>query len=112
MKLNEADKAKLEAKKKAQYAEQVAVDKQLLANIKKVDMLKKYLSARFTITKGQKVHELKFWLNLIYNQELTALGLGSSKGLLFSKKSLTDPSGLLYLIIITVNLDWVFAIQL
>jgi len=58
--LNEADKAKLEAKKKAQYAEQVAVDKQLLANIKKVDMLRKYLSARFSLTKGQKPHEMKF----------------------------------------------------
>jgi hypothetical protein len=28
-------------------------------------------------------------------QELIELGLGSSKGLLFSKKSLIDPSGLL-----------------
>lgn len=93
--MTDADKTKLDAKKKAQYAEQVAVDKQLLANIKKVDMLKKYLSARFSLTKGQKPHEMKFWLNLIYNQELTALGLGSSKGLRFSKKSFTDPSGFL-----------------
>jgi hypothetical protein len=58
--LTEADNEKLKAKKTAQYAEQIKVDKQLTANIKKVDMLKKYLSARFTITKGQKVHELKF----------------------------------------------------
>jgi large subunit ribosomal protein L6e len=58
--LTDADKEKLEAKNKAQYAEQVKVDKQLLANIKKVDMLKKYLSARFSLTKGQKPHEMKF----------------------------------------------------
>jgi large subunit ribosomal protein L6e len=58
--LTEADKSKLDAKKKAQYSEQTAVDKQLLANIKKVDMLKKYLSARFTLSKGQKPHEMKF----------------------------------------------------
>ena len=93
--MTETDKVKLDAKKKAQYAEQVAVDKKLLANIKKVDLLKKYLSARFSLTKGQKPHDMKFWLNLIYNQELTAFGFGSSNGLLFSKKSFTDPSGLL-----------------
>ena len=58
--LTEQDKEKLEAKKKEQYAEQVKVDKQLLANIKKVDMLKKYISARFSLTKNMKAHELKF----------------------------------------------------
>jgi large subunit ribosomal protein L6e len=36
------------------------VDKPLLANIKKVEMLKKYLSARFSISNGVKVHDLIF----------------------------------------------------
>jgi hypothetical protein len=34
-------------------------------------------------------------LNYVINQELTVLGLGATKGLLISKKSLMDPSGLL-----------------
>ncbi len=59
--MTEADKAKLDAKKKAQYALQVSVDKALLANIKKVDLLKKYISSRFSLSKNQKPHELKFW---------------------------------------------------
>lgn len=55
-----ADKTKLDAKLKAQYATQVSVDKALLANLKKVDLLRKYVSSRFSLSRTQKAHELKF----------------------------------------------------
>ncbi|WZH39840.1 50S ribosomal L6e protein [Fusarium acuminatum] len=39
-------------------ADQKAIDKALLANIKKVDMLASYLSSSFSLRKGDKPHEM------------------------------------------------------
>jgi len=39
---------------------QTAVDKSLIVNIKKVELLKQYLSSRFTITRRMRPHELIF----------------------------------------------------
>ncbi|CAJ2501792.1 Uu.00g046450.m01.CDS01 [Anthostomella pinea] len=41
-------------------ADQKTVDKALLANIKKVDMLASYLSSSFSLRKGDKPHEMKW----------------------------------------------------
>jgi len=41
-------------------ADQKAVDKALLANIKKVDMLASYLASSFSLRKGDKPHEMKW----------------------------------------------------
>ncbi|KAJ2907007.1 hypothetical protein MKZ38_008575 [Zalerion maritima] len=41
-------------------ADQKAIDKVLLANIKKVDMLPSYLKSSFSLQKGDKPHEMKF----------------------------------------------------
>ncbi|KAG7553576.1 hypothetical protein FFLO_03008 [Filobasidium floriforme] len=41
-------------------SEQKTVDAALLANIKKVDNLSKYLKSTFSLSRGDKVHELKF----------------------------------------------------
>ncbi|KAM0332270.1 hypothetical protein ACHAQA_002546 [Verticillium albo-atrum] len=41
-------------------ADQKAIDKALLANIKKVDMLASYLSSTFSLRKGDKPHEMKW----------------------------------------------------
>jgi len=41
-------------------ADQKAVDKALIANIKKVDMLASYLATSFSLRKGDKPHEMKW----------------------------------------------------
>ncbi|CRK27099.1 hypothetical protein D7B24_002679 [Verticillium nonalfalfae] len=41
-------------------ADQKAIDKALLANIKKVDLLASYLSSTFSLRKGDKPHEMKW----------------------------------------------------
>ncbi|ODA81780.1 hypothetical protein RJ55_00284 [Drechmeria coniospora] len=41
-------------------ADQKAIDKALLANIKKVDMLASYLGSSFSLRKGDKPHEMKW----------------------------------------------------
>ncbi len=41
-------------------ADQKAIDKALLANIKKVDMLASYLASSFSLRKGDKPHEMKW----------------------------------------------------
>ncbi|ROT37358.1 hypothetical protein SODALDRAFT_361063 [Sodiomyces alkalinus F11] len=41
-------------------ADQKAIDKALLANIKKVDMLAAYLATSFSLRKGDKPHEMKW----------------------------------------------------
>lgn len=44
----------------ARVADQKAIDKALLANIKKVEMLASYLSSSFSLRKGDKPHEMKW----------------------------------------------------
>jgi len=44
----------------SRVADQKAIDKTLLANIKKVDMLASYLSSSFSLRKGDKPHEMKW----------------------------------------------------
>ena len=39
-------------------ADQKAIDKALIANIKKVDMLASYLASSFSLRKGDKPHEM------------------------------------------------------
>lgn len=39
-------------------ADQKAIDKALIANIKKVDMLVSYLGSSFSLRKGDKPHEM------------------------------------------------------
>lgn len=41
-------------------ADQKAVDKPILANIKKVDMLASYLASSFSLRKGDRPHEMKW----------------------------------------------------
>ncbi|KAH7375972.1 60S ribosomal protein L6-2 [Plectosphaerella cucumerina] len=41
-------------------ADQKAIDKALIANIKKVDLLASYLSTSFSLRKGDKPHEMKW----------------------------------------------------
>jgi len=41
-------------------ADQKAIDKALLANIKKVDMLASYLATSFSLRNGDKPHEMKW----------------------------------------------------
>ncbi|KAK4088085.1 hypothetical protein PCL_08549 [Purpureocillium lilacinum] len=41
-------------------ADQKAIDKPLIANIKKVDMLASYLGSSFSLRKGDKPHEMKW----------------------------------------------------
>jgi len=41
-------------------ADQKAIDKALIANIKKVDMLASYLASSFSLRKGDKPHEMKW----------------------------------------------------
>ena len=53
----ESKKAERPAEKKKA---QVAVDTPVLKAIKDVEFLKHYLNAKFSLTKGQKPHELKF----------------------------------------------------
>lgn len=44
----------------SRVADQKAIDKALLANIKKVDMLASYLASSFSLRKGDKPHEMKW----------------------------------------------------
>ena len=39
-------------------ADQKAIDKALIANIKKVDLLPSYLASSFSLRKGDKPHEM------------------------------------------------------
>lgn len=41
-------------------ADQKAIDKAVIANVKKVDMLASYLSSNFSLRKGDKPHEMKW----------------------------------------------------
>lgn len=41
-------------------ADQKAIDKSLLANIKKVEFLASYLASSFSLRKGDKPHEMKW----------------------------------------------------
>lgn len=41
-------------------ADQKAIDKPLIASIKKVDMLASYLGSSFSLRKGDKPHEMKW----------------------------------------------------
>ena len=41
-------------------ADQKAVDKALIANIKKVEFLASYLASSFSLRKGDKPHEMKW----------------------------------------------------
>ena len=41
-------------------SDQKAIDKALIANIKKVDMLPSYLASTFSLRKGDKPHEMKW----------------------------------------------------
>ena len=54
--LTEEDKKRISEKK----AKQVEFDKPLIANIKKIDLLGKYLATRFSLRDNQKPHEMKF----------------------------------------------------
>ena len=45
---------------KNRVADQKAVDKPLIASIKKVDMLASYLAASFSLRRGDKPHEMKW----------------------------------------------------
>ena len=40
----------------------------MIENIKKVEFLKKYLGARFTLTNGMKPHLMNFWKKKIFFQ--------------------------------------------
>ncbi|KAI1176731.1 ribosomal protein L6e-domain-containing protein [Nemania sp. FL0916] len=44
----------------SRVADQKAIDKALIANIKKVDMLASYLASSFSLRKGDKPHEMKW----------------------------------------------------
>lgn len=54
--LSEEDKQNLQKKKD----QQISFDKALIANIKKVDLLEKYLANRFTLRNNMRPHLLKF----------------------------------------------------
>eukprot|EP00160_Parvularia_atlantis_P004867 Unigene1413_Nuclearia_a/m.4478 Unigene1413_Nuclearia_a/g.4478 ORF Unigene1413_Nuclearia_a/g.4478 Unigene1413_Nuclearia_a/m.4478 type:complete len:200 (+) Unigene1413_Nuclearia_a:35-634(+) len=58
--LAEAAKQKKATIDPSRMADQKAADKAVLAAVKKVALLKSYLNATFTLTKGQYPHELKF----------------------------------------------------
>jgi len=59
--VNQAEKTPEEKERLTKKKEtQAAIDKNLLANIKKVELLKQYLSARFTLYKRTRPHELVF----------------------------------------------------
>jgi len=45
---------------KNRVEDQKAIDKALIANIKKVDLLASYLSSTFSLRKGDKPHEMKW----------------------------------------------------
>ena len=59
-----ADAAFSELQKKevnsSRAADQKAVDKALIANIKKVEFLASYLASSFSLRKGDKPHEMKW----------------------------------------------------
>ena len=54
--LTEEDKKRISEKK----SKQVEFDKPLIGNIKKVELLGKYLTTRFTLRDNQKPHEMRF----------------------------------------------------
>lgn len=54
--LSDEDKQNLQKKKD----QQISFDKALIANIKKVDLLEKYLANRFTLRNNMRPHLLKF----------------------------------------------------
>ena len=54
--LTEEDKKRINEKK----AKQIEFDRPLIANIKKIDLLGKYLATRFSLRDNQKPHEMKF----------------------------------------------------
>lgn len=45
---------------KNRVEDQKAIDKALIANIKKVEFLPSYLAASFSLRKGDKPHEMKW----------------------------------------------------
>lgn len=59
-KLFDAAAKKVTVTSPARKAAQEAVDAKLKANVEKVHMLKEYLSARFTLSKSDKPHLIKF----------------------------------------------------
>ncbi|KHN99896.1 Ribosomal protein L6E [Metarhizium album ARSEF 1941] len=54
----QGEKAQKKQINSSRAADQKAVDKPLIANIKKVDMLASYLSSSFSLRKGDKPHEM------------------------------------------------------
>jgi large subunit ribosomal protein L6e len=54
--LTEDEKKRISEKKKTQ----ATIDTSLLANVKKVELLREYLRTRFTVTSRMRVHELIF----------------------------------------------------
>ena len=60
VKLTEEQRKTEDERLKKKRETQAQVDKTLLANVKKVAFLKTYLSARFSITKNVRPHELVF----------------------------------------------------
>lgn len=59
-KLFDAAAKKVTVTSPARKAAQEAVDAKLKANVEKVHMLKEYLAARFTLSKSDKPHLIKF----------------------------------------------------
>lgn len=54
----QGEKAEKKQINSSRAADQKAIDKALIANIKKVDMLASYLSSSFSLRKGDKPHEM------------------------------------------------------
>lgn len=60
MQFTEEQKKANEQRATQNKSTQKGVDSALIANIKKVEFLRKYLSARFTLYNNSRPHELKF----------------------------------------------------
>ncbi|KAJ4295712.1 60S ribosomal protein L6 [Collariella sp. IMI 366227] len=56
----QGEKAQKKQVSSSRAADQKAIDKALIASIKKVDMLPSYLAASFSLRKGDKPHEMKW----------------------------------------------------
>ncbi|KAI5866838.1 ribosomal protein L6e-domain-containing protein [Durotheca rogersii] len=56
----QGDKAQKKEISTSRAADQKTIDKPLIANIKKVDLLASYLASSFSLRKGDKPHEMKW----------------------------------------------------